>query len=176
MDREKKLEYDRRYYAAHREEQLAEKRRISREKKDDPIWRAACRRRAKKFYDAHKHDEQFMQKKRDTWHRWASGHKEELANKRHALHTKRHEDAAGRPCPSFCEVCGAKPRATAFNNKTLHFDHDHQTGEFRGWLCHNCNLTLGNSLDDPVRLRLLADYLEGKLTLGPQPTRPHSPE
>lgn len=34
------------------------------------------------------------------------------------------------------------------------------TGRFRGWLCNVCNLTIGAMKDDPVRLRLLAEYVE----------------
>jgi hypothetical protein len=40
------------------------------------------------------------------------------------------------------------------------WDHDHRTGDFRGWLCNSCNAALGFAKDDPWRLRLLADYLE----------------
>lgn len=36
-----------------------------------------------------------------------------------------------------CEIC-LQPIA-----KQPHADHDHQTGQFRGWLCAPCNLRLG---------------------------------
>jgi hypothetical protein len=42
----------------------------------------------------------------------------------------------------------------------MHYDHCHQTGKFRGWLCRKCNLMLGNAEDDPSRLREGASYLE----------------
>jgi hypothetical protein len=60
--------------------------------------------------------------------------------------------AAGRPRPSKCEICG--------NSKKISFDHSHQTGKFRGWLCHRCNCVLGWAHDDPKLLRKLARYLE----------------
>ena len=41
-------------------------------------------------------------------------------------------------------------------------DHDHETEEFRGWLCHKCNLGLGNLGDDPERCRRAMEYLNGK--------------
>jgi hypothetical protein len=63
---------------------------------------------------------------------------------------------AGRPRTEFCEVCGDPPR----NGKSLAYDHCHQSGQFRGWLCNNCNFALGLVHDDTQRLRKLIAYLE----------------
>jgi len=49
-----------------------------------------------------------------------------------------------RPEPSGCEMCGA-----ATKQNSLNLDHDHVTGEFRGWLCWGCNVALGK-LGDSV--------------------------
>ncbi len=59
---------------------------------------------------------------------------------------------AGRPKPEACEIC-EEP------GKVL-FDHCHQTGVFRGWICDRCNKTLGHVKDSPTILRKLAVYLE----------------
>jgi hypothetical protein len=59
---------------------------------------------------------------------------------------------AGRPCPDQCEICG--------EHRKVRFDHCHATGNFRGWICNRCNLTLGNVQDNSSLLRKLADYLE----------------
>ena len=62
---------------------------------------------------------------------------------------------AGRPRPALCEVCNRRPDP----KKGLHFDHCHQRGHFRGWLCRSCNLTLGYVQDDPRILLKLVAYL-----------------
>ena len=57
----------------------------------------------------------------------------------------------GNP-PKHCEICS---RAGA-----MHCDHDHTTGEFRGWLCSSCNKGLGFLGDDAEGLRRALAYLE----------------
>jgi hypothetical protein len=39
-------------------------------------------------------------------------------------------------------------------------DHDHETGNFRGWLCNKCNSALGWLDDDINKLRRALNYLE----------------
>lgn len=69
------------------------------------------------------------------------------------------ERVAGRPKPDTCEVCGGK--GSSLNPaRRIHFDHDHKTGAFRGWICDDCNKTLGNSRESVERLMLLARYLQ----------------
>lgn len=59
-----------------------------------------------------------------------------------------------RPCPAHCELCDRKPRG-----RGLSLDHDHKTGEFRGWLCHVCNTGLGKLGDDIAGLERAIVYL-----------------
>lgn len=63
------------------------------------------------------------------------------------------EKAAGRPAPNACEICGEA------SSIMLAFDHDHATGEFRGWLCSRCNTILGQVNDDPELLDKMIVYL-----------------
>ena len=57
-----------------------------------------------------------------------------------------------------CQICGStdpKDRRQKF-----HIDHCHATGIVRGALCSNCNLGLGNFLDDIEIMRKAIEYLE----------------
>ena len=65
------------------------------------------------------------------------------------------EEAAGRPMPGTCEVCGDAP-----GKRGLQFDHCHTSGNFRGWLCQHCNLALGHVRDAEWRLFALIAYLK----------------
>ena len=59
--------------------------------------------------------------------------------------------------PGGCEICG-----TSFGSDfkaAPRYDHDHATGKFRGWLCHQCNVALGHFRDSPAILRAAAAYL-----------------
>jgi hypothetical protein len=53
----------------------------------------------------------------------------------------------------ICDVCGQK------SERPLYLDHNHTTGDFRGWLCNHCNLAIGLMDDSPDRLMLAARYL-----------------
>lgn len=57
----------------------------------------------------------------------------------------------------FCHICNIKEDEC---NSRLNMDHCHKTGKFRGWLCSNCNLTLGRMNDSIENLNKLIKYLE----------------
>ena len=63
---------------------------------------------------------------------------------------------SARPCPNFCECCG-RPHSN------LRYDHDHETGAFRGWLCDNCNTAIGKLGDTVDGLQRAIEYLRGEL-------------
>lgn len=62
-----------------------------------------------------------------------------------------------REMPDACESCGGP--ATGIGS--LHLDHDHETGEFRGWLCQKCNMGIGQLGDNIEGLQQAIDYLKG---------------
>ncbi len=64
-----------------------------------------------------------------------------------------------RPCPTGCEAC-SRPFHLVSKHHGACFDHDHTTGAFRGWLCNDCNLSLGFAGDSRDRLQLLITYLD----------------
>jgi hypothetical protein len=59
-----------------------------------------------------------------------------------------------------CSICGLLLDETVRGYDAPAYDHDHQTGEFRGWLCKRHNLGLAHFMDDPELLRKAADYLD----------------
>jgi len=58
----------------------------------------------------------------------------------------------GIPVGTTCEICGGAIR--------IAYDHDHQTGKFRGWLCMKCNIALGLVNDDIELLKKMIAYLQ----------------
>lgn len=74
---------------------------------------------------------------------------------------RQREAAAGRPRPDRCEnpYCRGVGAAKSKTKKTM-WDHDHATGQFRGWLCGPCNSILGLAKDQAASLRWLANYVE----------------
>lgn len=60
-----------------------------------------------------------------------------------------------RPRPDHCELCGSPPGP----KRRINYDHCHESGEFRGWICTRCNFVLGFAKDDAALLRKMADYL-----------------
>ena len=53
------------------------------------------------------------------------------------------------PMPENCDCCGIhiSKITEGRRNKKFSCDHDHETGEFRGWLCPNCNSGIGGLRD-----------------------------
>jgi hypothetical protein len=60
-------------------------------------------------------------------------------------------DQAKYPKGSSCQICDEE--------RELVWDHDHKTGEFRGWLCQGCNVGLGQLGDSVDGLLRAINYL-----------------
>jgi hypothetical protein len=55
-----------------------------------------------------------------------------------------------------CAICGEQRP----EERTLHIDHDHETGSIRGLLCFRCNNSLGDLRDSYALFQRAADYLD----------------
>jgi hypothetical protein len=58
----------------------------------------------------------------------------------------------GIPKPEICDICGIGGK--------ICFDHCHNKGNFRGWICNRCNFVLGQVGDSLELLKKLIEYLE----------------
>jgi hypothetical protein len=61
-------------------------------------------------------------------------------------------EARLRAINANCEACK--------KGRILYFDHNHSTGEFRGFLCSSCNTGIGNFGCDVDRMKAAIEYLE----------------
>lgn len=131
-----KLAYNRKYYAENKE----------RYKENGRAWVEAHRDKAnangKRWKDANR--EQVRAASRAAYAAAKEAHRiRRIAKNEEMLRRKR---------PEACEVCGG-------NDGGIVFDHCHQHGHARGWLCGHCNTALGLIRDSPDRLLKLAAYL-----------------
>lgn len=60
-------------------------------------------------------------------------------------------DPTGEQVIGACAICDVRTK--------LVYDHNHQTGKFRGWICSKCNLAMGLLDDDPLLLLAAIIYL-----------------
>lgn len=65
-----------------------------------------------------------------------------------------------RPVPSkenpyHCDCCNK----LIITTKTIQLDHCHKTGLFRGWLCKECNISMGNLGDDITGIMRVIKYM-----------------
>ena len=101
----------------------------------------------------------YLQKAKENSKKWYANPENKIRRKKYnqewwLLQVKKLEKIAGRPRPKTCEICG--------DAKTICFDHDHETGLFRGWICVRCNTVLGKVEDKQKLLQSLIDYLNVK--------------
>ena len=66
--------------------------------------------------------------------------------------TKEFVDAEKAKLDGYCPICKR-------HKEKLEIDHDHVTGNYRGIICHSCNMSLGLCNDNPEILLGLVDYL-----------------
>lgn len=76
----------------------------------------------------------------------------------------RKRDLQTRKVSSSCDICKNPFDLTvqigAKKANSPHWDHNHKTEKFRGWLCHSCNTLLGHAGDNIEILKRAIDYLQ----------------
>ena len=80
---------------------------------------------------------------------------------------KRKEYEAKHPRPNigeefYCKIC--QRLILIQNNRDVCLDHDHKTGDVRGYICNNCNTGMGTLGDDVGMLSRAIQWLKGTLT------------
>ena len=59
-----------------------------------------------------------------------------------------------------CAICRRTGEESGGRGKILHVDHNHDTNEVRGLLCHPCNTAIGLLQDSPKVTRAALEYME----------------
>lgn len=59
--------------------------------------------------------------------------------------------------PHACDICGVL--FVGSHHDAGHYDHNHATGEPRGWLCTKCNVGIGSLGDNPKIVERALKYL-----------------
>jgi len=69
----------------------------------------------------------------------------------------------------ICPICKRTAIECAYEGNKKNgpwvLDHDPETGEFRGYICHTCNRSLGGFKDDEILLFNAIEYLNKKHTI-----------
>lgn len=89
--------------------------------------------------------------KRDYW-RCSTCYECKAANTKILNEIKKNHPKPKMIC---CPVC----RDTITVSRQIQCDHDHETKEFRGWICERCNRALGNTDDNPLKAIGMLEYL-----------------
>ena len=58
--------------------------------------------------------------------------------------------------------CGICFTSLIFRDKATHIDHNHETGEVRGLLCHGCNTAIGLLKEDTEIMKSAIEYMTKK--------------
>jgi hypothetical protein len=127
---------------------------------ESPIYGLGlCRSHYEK--DLRQRNPAYAQRQRDNSTQWQKDNDyrenpDNLIRRRRARTEKARERLASQLARQGgqCGLCGQSDKAA------WHYDHDHETGQWRLVLCSKCNNGLGFFDDDPELLRQAADYIE----------------
>lgn len=134
MTSERKKQYRKEWWSKNREKLNEKRKRYYYRHKEEVLANMKAK------YEARKQDPEYMAKLREY-----------KRNHQKARNAKKREEIADRPRSDMCESCGEIGKVV--------YDHNHDTGEFRGWLCQGCNKALGFLRDNPAYIRALEGYV-----------------
>ncbi len=97
---------------------------------------------------------------------WRSECKEYRASKKAISSKVRREYEAKHPRPKigeefYCRVCDRT--IVVQRNRDVNLDHNHETGDIRGWICNRCNTGIGNLRESVSILRRAIKWIKGTL-------------
>ena len=111
-------------------------------------YRYSCKDCEKPMRDLYKNKPENKIRATKTRRSWARKTKYNFPQE---LYDERLDDQGG-----VCAICGTDNPG---GRGQFHADHNHQTNQPRGVLCHNCNVALGNFKDNPELLEKAIVYL-----------------
>lgn len=157
-EREKKLEYSRKYRISHRFE-LREKGKIW--TKENKHVRTAYYRNHKEsilkhqkaYYDANK--EEINARRRAFRKENPSVERSWKLKANYGISLKEFNSILEIQNGN-CAIC----KKSEWKWRGPVVDHDHHSGRVRGILCHNCNLAIGHINEEPQIAKSMSDYLE----------------
>ena len=164
-DKSKRRAFTRRWYKANRERlraAAAARRKQNRLKRNARARELYAQNRDARTTYARAWISARPEKRRQYQKRYYAKNKEALLRKGRANYARmqtlgirygRGIPKATRKPPGACEICGRTP------DRALALDHCHKTGQFRGWLCGQCNTALGMFQDSPTVMRSAIAYL-----------------
>lgn len=108
--------------------------------------------KAKKRYNENK--EEMKQYFREYYLKNKDKHRKRSLKNRYNISLKEY-DKILKEQKYVCKICGCK------DTKKLSVDHNHETGEVRGLLCHSCNTSLGLLKENSLIMIKMVKYING---------------
>lgn len=89
--------------------------------------------------------------------KWLAFNRKQNLKRTYGLTPEEYDDQFERQ-QGVCAICGEPENSERFAHMAV--DHDHESGELRGLLCHRCNKAIGLFHDDSSRLEKASAYLQ----------------
>ena len=160
-EREQKREWNRNYYATHREQFRVYAQKNYKTHKERRNYYQTHREQI--LAAAHKRHKEHPEKMKESKARQKAKNPQKAYMCDRKSHIKLDYKVTSEVAAQLaivqqtavCAICGEN-RGVGI----IHIDHDHVTGELRGYLCGKCNMAFGLMEENAAWLRKMADYKE----------------